>query len=330
MVIFHTPISSPVVVLLTVIYFITSSISVFDTRVHQALRNGTYPPEDPIPPDWVGAMTILHWILGIGLLLLNWKYALVVYAIKFALSVLPVLETVGNILVGLLAGSTARSIRGSNLSEPTSKDGPIPFWDWRIGQSVNWDLAYALERYVSEFDLARPTGKDGPKGLVLAEAKLRVLSDSLEDFDGENREFLDTTAKRMRGWVENLQFAGKLRQAMRKDSGDSDGQDEPVPFDAWWEEIAEDSSLGDALETYIAYYDLLREPDSDESMDITLFEAKIEVLSNARDDFDEELWEDIDGLIDALREYLTELQVAKIRRQAERALEELDAQEERG
>lgn len=39
------------------------------------------------------------WAIFIALLYLNWKYALVLFAIKFVLKVLPVLEIIGNILM---------------------------------------------------------------------------------------------------------------------------------------------------------------------------------------------------------------------------------------
>lgn len=43
--------------------------------------------------DW------LMWGIWLALLYLNWKYALLLFAIKFVLKVLPVLETIGNILM---------------------------------------------------------------------------------------------------------------------------------------------------------------------------------------------------------------------------------------
>lgn len=96
---FNTPIGSPLLITLTVLYAITSSITVFDKRLIQAKRSGALPPDEPMLPSWVGIIAWLHWGLLLVLLILNWKYALAVYVAKFILSVLPVLEIVGNMLM---------------------------------------------------------------------------------------------------------------------------------------------------------------------------------------------------------------------------------------
>lgn len=97
---FNTPIDSPILIGLTIVYFITSSITTFDRRLIQAEKAGTPSSVDhSMLPWWVGFILYIHWGIGLALLLLNWKYALVVFISKFVLSVLPVLETIGNILM---------------------------------------------------------------------------------------------------------------------------------------------------------------------------------------------------------------------------------------
>jgi len=95
----NTPINSPILIALTVLFAITSSITVFDKRLIQAKRSGTLPPDEPMLPSWVGIIAWLHWGLLLALVILNWKYAIVVYIAKFILSVLPVLEIAGNMLM---------------------------------------------------------------------------------------------------------------------------------------------------------------------------------------------------------------------------------------
>lgn len=94
-----TPIGTPIVILLTVLFGITSSITTFDKRLIQAKRTGVLPPDEPMLPTWIGLVAWLHWGLGLAILLLNWKYAIVVFIVKFILEVLPVLEMIGNILM---------------------------------------------------------------------------------------------------------------------------------------------------------------------------------------------------------------------------------------
>jgi hypothetical protein len=97
--IFETPICSPILIILTIIYFITSSITTFDKRLIQAVKSGAIPVDEEMLPSWVGIIVWFHWAIGLSILLLNWKYAIFVFIAKFVLSVLPVLEIVGNVLM---------------------------------------------------------------------------------------------------------------------------------------------------------------------------------------------------------------------------------------
>ena len=90
---------TPLIIGLTVAYFWVASISTLDLRLTQAKRDGTLPPDEPTLPRWVVVFDWLMWGIWLALLYLNWKYALVLFSIKFALKVLPVLETIGNILM---------------------------------------------------------------------------------------------------------------------------------------------------------------------------------------------------------------------------------------
>jgi len=90
---------TPLIVGLTVAYFLVASVTTFDIRMTQAKLQGTLPPDEPTLPVWVGIFVWLQWAIFLALLYLNWKYALLLFAIKFVLKVLPVLETVGNILM---------------------------------------------------------------------------------------------------------------------------------------------------------------------------------------------------------------------------------------
>lgn len=95
---FNAPIDTTVV-LLTTAYGITSSLTVFDKRMIQARRDGTLPADEALPPKWIAGVYWLHWAVGLTIVLFNWQYALIVFIAKFVLSVLPVLEVIGNILM---------------------------------------------------------------------------------------------------------------------------------------------------------------------------------------------------------------------------------------
>ncbi len=90
---------TPPIIGLTVACFIAASITTLDLRLMQAKQQGTLPPDQPMLPGWVVAFLWAQWAIFLALLYMNWKYALVLFVVKFILKVLPVLEIIGNILM---------------------------------------------------------------------------------------------------------------------------------------------------------------------------------------------------------------------------------------
>ena len=93
------PFASQTLILLTIAYGVMSSITTFDIRLVQAKKYGSLPSDEPDLPKWVAILYWIEWIIFSVMLYLNRKYSLLVFAIKFVLKVLPVLETIGNILM---------------------------------------------------------------------------------------------------------------------------------------------------------------------------------------------------------------------------------------
>lgn len=96
---FNTAVNSPIVIFITILYVITSAITTFDIRMTQAKRNGSLPPDEPMPPSWVAYVFWADWAFALILILLNWKYAVLIFVIRFTLKFLPVLEIVGNAIM---------------------------------------------------------------------------------------------------------------------------------------------------------------------------------------------------------------------------------------
>jgi hypothetical protein len=90
---------TPLIIGLTITYFIVASITTLDLRMTKAKQEGVVPPHQPLLPGWVA---VFHWMqlaIFFALLYLNWKYALALYAVKFILKALYILETIGSILM---------------------------------------------------------------------------------------------------------------------------------------------------------------------------------------------------------------------------------------
>lgn len=96
---FGTPYNSPVLIALAIAFGIVASITTLDIRIIQAKKNGTLSADEPLLPKWVSIFHWLEWLIFALMFVLNWKFALIAWGVKFLLKVLPVLEIIGNILM---------------------------------------------------------------------------------------------------------------------------------------------------------------------------------------------------------------------------------------
>lgn len=93
---FDYPFLSPLFLGLTILYFLVASVVIFDTRLIQATKRGEIHPE---LPRWISIFYMVQVLLFWTLFILNWRYALVLFVVKFIFKVIPVLEIIGNILM---------------------------------------------------------------------------------------------------------------------------------------------------------------------------------------------------------------------------------------
>lgn len=93
---YRYPVASPIYISLISAYFLSASITTFDTRLIQARWDGQDYGETP---GWTGLFGWLEWALFCAMAILNWRVAIGLFVLKFILKVLPVLETIGNVLI---------------------------------------------------------------------------------------------------------------------------------------------------------------------------------------------------------------------------------------
>jgi hypothetical protein len=96
---------------LTILYFLLASVTTFDIRLTQAKRAGDVPPDEPLPGRWVNIFYWAQWGVAIAMLWMNWRYALSMILIRFLLSLTPILELLGNLLLGVLTAPFRKSRR---------------------------------------------------------------------------------------------------------------------------------------------------------------------------------------------------------------------------
>jgi hypothetical protein len=70
------PLESPLFIGLVILYFLSSSITTFDTRMIQAVKSGLLPADEPMLPRSAGIFHYINFALIFALAILNWKYAI--------------------------------------------------------------------------------------------------------------------------------------------------------------------------------------------------------------------------------------------------------------
>ena len=94
------PLKSPTILWLSIAYLIAESITTYDTRLIQSHSRDfqssvATDAGGRMLPSWVGYIVGIGWGLFIAILVLNWKYAIVLFVVKFILKVVPILENIG-------------------------------------------------------------------------------------------------------------------------------------------------------------------------------------------------------------------------------------------
>jgi len=83
---------------LTIVFGLTSAITRFDISVSRGIRGGELSARDALP-RWFALLYYIHWGVGLTLLVLNWRYALFVFAVKCLLSFFGILAVAGSIVM---------------------------------------------------------------------------------------------------------------------------------------------------------------------------------------------------------------------------------------
>lgn len=95
---------SAIIVALSILYFFIRAVTTYDSRVIQAkmdrMGSGVAARSYGFKlPSWVGHIAIMHYVLAIVLLLLNWKFFIILYVAIFVLRVIPVMENIGYLIM---------------------------------------------------------------------------------------------------------------------------------------------------------------------------------------------------------------------------------------
>jgi hypothetical protein len=89
---------------LTIAFLITTCLVTYDKRIIQYKKSGALPPETPDAPGWTNIFAWAEIGLKVALLVINWQFGLLLYALGFMLATLGVLERVGNLVMSPLVG----------------------------------------------------------------------------------------------------------------------------------------------------------------------------------------------------------------------------------
>ncbi len=92
---FYTPVNTPILVFCFLGYLLCSSVTSYDIHLLKLQKGIESESQNRLLPRWVG---LLHWaevICLLFVLLLNWKFAVVIWIMKSILQALFILELIG-------------------------------------------------------------------------------------------------------------------------------------------------------------------------------------------------------------------------------------------
>ena len=106
--IINAPLDSPLILALSVVYAVVVSLRTYDARLTLAKRSSSYSGVVPEAkrrrlPALINGMHWVGWLVFAALLILNWKYALALYALLMLLRVLPVMGWIGSVITRLIS-----------------------------------------------------------------------------------------------------------------------------------------------------------------------------------------------------------------------------------
>jgi hypothetical protein len=201
---------SPLLIGLTIAYFLAASITTFDIRLIQTRRDGSLPPDEPMLPAWTGIFGYLMWVIFVVLLYLNWKYALLLFVIKFLLKVLPVLETIGNVLMSLFKPRSPSTIRAKIA---VASNGGLS----RQVQTYRESLSRTIEIDKTLFSALRNKVSEGydPRGVLVTAYVDLFLEAPAESWRSRSEAELPATAEEIKQAI--LDIAGLNLASKRLD-----------------------------------------------------------------------------------------------------------------
>lgn len=106
------PLQSVPLLGLSIIYVILTAVNTYDVRLIQAKKKGSCSgvaarATGRMLPSWVGFFHIASFVVFVPILILDWKFAILLFTLVFFLKVLPVLEVIGEVVARpLLVGNS--------------------------------------------------------------------------------------------------------------------------------------------------------------------------------------------------------------------------------
>jgi hypothetical protein len=87
------------ILILSIIYFLSLSVVLFDLDYTRAKKIGNISKDEPATPQWIGSIYLVCIVTWIAILFMNWKISVLGVVVYYSSSVIPLPQTVGNILL---------------------------------------------------------------------------------------------------------------------------------------------------------------------------------------------------------------------------------------
>lgn len=261
------PAQSPAILLFSIAYAIVESILIYDARLIQIRTRGfrsgvAVAAQGRSLPQWVGYIHLAGWAMLVIIMLLNWRYAIALYAFLFILKMLPVLERIGAAIMRPFLQTDEDA--APQMTDVRTREEIVADLEESEAALVKMEAEQALEEIWEEIEAERT--------LEEIEAALEQSQAALEQNEAD-------LAEARERWEETIHQMGPT---------ESTGDFCPT-FPTWClRKENQGLSLGDGLETYVEAFSLYNRKYADESPRVTIARSILDVLEKSKLEFEEE------------------------------------------
>ena len=271
------PVQSPAILLFSIAYVIVESILIYDARLIQIRTRGfrsgvAVAAEGRSLPQWVGYIHLAGWAMLVIIVVLNWRYAIALYAFLFILKMLPVLERIGAAIMRPFLQTDEDA--APQMTDVRTREEIVAELEEAEAALAKMEAEQALEEILEEIEVEQT--------LEELAAAVEELEAALEQDEAER-----ALEKSEAALSQNEADLGEARERWEEavhQMGPTESMGDFCPTFPTWCLRKENQGLDavDGLEAYVEAFSLYNRKYADEPPEVTMARSILDVIEKGK------------------------------------------------